>query len=135
MNLFDMVGLIPAVYQLDLQNHPEHLHARVLEAPDVYPWVSPNGAWLYMPNYDEINKTLDTMFDAPQVALDQPTAAECPLHASTPPPTDAPTPVSGHSNYKQFDTDPAATIDSSVANEIPHRSTTNRCTADSRANP
>ncbi len=90
MNLFDMVGLVPAVYQLDLQNHPERLHARVLEAPAVYPWVSPSGAWLYMPVYDEIQKELDTIFDAPQVAAPQATASECPAQAATPPPTDVP---------------------------------------------
>jgi LCP family protein required for cell wall assembly len=91
MSLFDMVGLVPAMYQLDLQNHPERVHARVLEPPNVYSWISPSGAWLYLPNYDEIKKTLDTIFEAPQVAPDVGAPAECPIHASTPPPTDAPT--------------------------------------------
>lgn len=91
MTLFDMVGLVPAVYQLDLQNHPERLRARVLEAPAVYPWISPSGAWLYMPNYEVIQADLDQVFDAPQVAADTATPAECPQHAVTPPPTDAPT--------------------------------------------
>lgn len=92
MTLLDMVGLIPAVYQLDLQNHPEHLRARVLELPDVYPWISPSGAWLYLPNYELIQKDLDTIFDSPQVAAAQATQAECPSHPVTPPPTDAPSP-------------------------------------------
>jgi len=91
MTLLDMVGLIPAVYQLDLQNHPERLHARVLEAPDVYPWISPTGAWLYLPDYELLQHDLDTIFDAPQVAAAQATQAECPEHPQTPPPTDAPT--------------------------------------------
>lgn len=91
MTLLDMVSLVPAVYQLDVQNHPEHLRARVLEAPAVYPWVSPTGAWLYMPNYEVIQTDLDQIFDAPQVAADTATAAECPQHAVTPPPTGAPT--------------------------------------------
>jgi LCP family protein required for cell wall assembly len=93
MTLFDMLGLVPAVYRLDLQNHPERLRARVLQAPAVYPWISPTGAWLYMPDYDEIDRELDTIFDAPQVAGAQATEAECPVQAVTPPPTDAPTPI------------------------------------------
>lgn len=68
MTLLDMVGLMPAVY----------------------PWVSPSGAWLYMPNYEVIQTELDQIFDAPQVAADRVTAAECPTHAVTPP-TDAST--------------------------------------------
>lgn len=90
MSVLDLVSLVPALYQLDLQNHPERLHARVLEAPAVYPWISPSGAWLYMPDYDLIAKELDTIFDAPPVAT-QATPAECPAQASTPPPTDSPT--------------------------------------------
>jgi LCP family protein required for cell wall assembly len=90
MSLFDMIGLIPAVYQLDLLNHPERLRARVLEAPAVYPWVSTSGAWLYMPNYEEIEKELDEIFDAPQVALDEASSAECPWRPATPVPTDVP---------------------------------------------
>ncbi len=92
MTVFDMVGLVPAVYQLDLQNHPERFRARVLEAPAVYPWTSASGAWLYMPNYDVIQKQLDEIFDAPQVAANQATPAECPPQPATPPPTDVPTP-------------------------------------------
>lgn len=91
MNLFNMIGLVPAVYQLDLQNHPERLRARVLEAPAVYPWISTSGAWLYMPNYDEIRKELDEIFQSPQVALTEATPAECPIVPSTPQPTDVPT--------------------------------------------
>ncbi len=91
MTLFDMIGLVPAVYQLDLQNYPERMRARVLEAPAVYPWVMPSGAWVYMPNYDDINLELDTIFDAPQVALNEATRAECPTFAATPAPTDMPT--------------------------------------------
>lgn len=93
MNLFDMLGLVPAMYQLDLLNHPERLRAQVLEAPAVYPWISSSGAWLYMPNYDVIQGELDRVFDAPQVASAQPTQGECPAVASTPHPTDAPTAV------------------------------------------
>ena len=91
MTLFDMLGLVPAVYQLDLQNHPERLHARVLQPPAVYPWISASGAWLYMPNYDVIQKELDEIFGAPQVAANDAAPAECPPQAATPPPTDAPT--------------------------------------------
>lgn len=91
MNLFDMLGLVPAMYQLDLLNHPERLRAQVLEAPAVYPWISSSGAWLYMPNYDVIQSELDRVFDAPQVASAQPSQGECPVAASTPHPTDAPT--------------------------------------------
>lgn len=91
MNLFNMIGLVPAVYQLDLQSHPERMRARVLEAPAVYPWVSTTGAWLYMPNYDLIQQELDEIFEAPQVALDEPTRAECPALIATPQATDAPT--------------------------------------------
>lgn len=91
MNLFDMVGLVPSIYQLDVQNHPERLHVRVLEAPNVYPWVATNGAWLYLPDYQEISRTLDTLFDSPALAAEQPAQAECPARAATPPPTDAPT--------------------------------------------
>lgn len=93
MNLFDMLGLVPAMYQLDLLNHPERLRAQVLEAPAVYPWISSSGAWLYMPNYDVIQGELDRVFDAPQVASAQPTQGECPVVASTPHPTDAPAAV------------------------------------------
>lgn len=91
MTLFDMVGLVPAVYQLDLKNHPERLRAQVLQPPAVYPWISTTGAWLYMPDYDLIQKTLDEIFDAPQVAAHEPTAGECPPTAPTPHPTDVPT--------------------------------------------
>ncbi len=91
MTLFDMVGLVPAVYQLDLQNHPERLRARVLQVPAVYPWISASGAWLYMPNYDVIQKELDEIFDAPQIAANEATQAECPPQASTTPPTDVAT--------------------------------------------
>lgn len=90
MTLFSMIGLVPAVYQLDLQNHPERLRARVLEAPAVYPWVSTSGAWLYMPNYDLIQKQLDEIFQAPQVALNEIIPAECPRVPATPHPTDLP---------------------------------------------
>lgn len=93
MTLFDMLGLVPAVYQLDLQNQPDRLRARVLEAPAVYPWISSSGAWLYMPNYDIIQQELDTIFDAPQVAGNQATQSECPAQPSTPAPTDVPLPT------------------------------------------
>src|SRR5207247_7196066 len=29
MSLFDLVGMIPAAYSVDLKNHPERLHAQV----------------------------------------------------------------------------------------------------------
>ncbi len=78
MSLFDMVGLVPAAYQLDAQNHPERIHGRVLEYPAVYPFISKEGAWLYMPNYAELDDRLDHLFDAPPVAASKPDAAECP---------------------------------------------------------
>jgi anionic cell wall polymer biosynthesis LytR-Cps2A-Psr (LCP) family protein len=93
MTLLDMVSLVPGVYQLDLQHHPERLHAHVTEPPDVYPWIAPNGAWLFMPNYDAIQKELDQLFNAPEVAAPTASASECPATAATPPPTDLPTPT------------------------------------------
>lgn len=93
MTLLDMVSLVPAVYQLDLQNHPERLRARVMQAPVVYPWVSASGAWLYMPDYDLIQKTLNEIFDAPQIAASTPSPAECPTQPATPAPTDQPAPT------------------------------------------
>lgn len=93
MTLLEMVGLVPAVYQLDLQNHPERLRAQVLQTPFVYPWISSTGAWLYMPDYDLIQKTLDELFDAPQVAGDTASPAECPARPATPVPTDAASPT------------------------------------------
>ncbi|MBI4675002.1 MAG: LCP family protein [Chloroflexi bacterium] len=93
MTLLEMVGLVPAVYQLDLQNHPERLHAQVLQAPAVYAWISASGAWLYMPNYDLIQKTLDEIFDAPPVAATTASPAECPPQPTTPVPTDVASPT------------------------------------------
>lgn len=93
MTVFDLLSLVPAVYQLDLQSHPERVHARVLEQPAVYPWVSPSGAWLFMPNYMLIQKELDTLFDAPPLAGPGPAPSECPARAATPPPTDLPAPT------------------------------------------
>lgn len=93
MTLLDMVSLVPAVYQLDLQNHPERLRAQVMQAPTVYPWVSASGAWLYMPDYDLIRKMLDGVFDAPQIAASTPSPAECPAQPATPVPTDQPAPT------------------------------------------
>jgi LCP family protein required for cell wall assembly len=95
MTLMDLVSLVPAIYHLDFQNHPERLHAQVLQPPVVYPWVSSSGAWLYMPNYDLIQKTLDDLFDAPQIAANTASPGECPAQAATPVPTDiaSPTPT------------------------------------------
>ena len=93
MTLLEMISLVPAVYQLDLQNHPDRLRAQVLQAPVVYPWTAPNGAWLYMPDYDLIQKNLDEIFDAPQIATNQAAHGECPETAATPAATDAPTPT------------------------------------------
>jgi len=93
MTLLQMVALVPATYQLDLQNHPERLHAQVMQAPVVYSWVSSNGAWLYMPDYVLIQKMLDEIFDAPQIAASQPSPAECPAQPAAPAPTDTPTPT------------------------------------------
>lgn len=93
MTLLEMVSLVPAVYQLDLQNHPERLRAQVMQAPVVYPWISSAGAWLYMPDYDRIQKMLDELFDAPPIASAQASPAECPEHPATPTPTDALTPI------------------------------------------
>ncbi|MGB8643925.1 MAG: LCP family protein [Anaerolineae bacterium] len=78
LSLFDMAGLAPTAYQLDLANHPERIHAQVLEYPAVYPFVDPAGAWLFMPNYQEINNRLNHLFDAPQIAAGTPDVAECP---------------------------------------------------------
>lgn len=78
MSLFDMLSLVPAVYQLDLSQHPERLHAEVLQPPALYQWTSPDGAWLYLPNYDEIQKTLEHLFDAPVIAPSQAAPGECP---------------------------------------------------------
>jgi len=93
MTLLEMVGLVPAMYQLDLQAHPERLRAQVLQSPIVYPWISSTGAWLYMPDYDLLEKTLDEIFDAPQVAADAASSAECPARPATPVPTDAASPT------------------------------------------
>ncbi len=78
MSLFDMLGLVPGAYQLDPGSHPERIHAQVLEPPAVYPYISPEGAWLFMPNYDIINDRLNHLFDAPPIASGTPEAAECP---------------------------------------------------------
>ncbi len=78
MSLFDMLGLVPAAYQLDPANHTERIHAAVIEPPAVYPFISPEGAWLFMPNYQLINARLDHLFDAPPIAAEKPEAAECP---------------------------------------------------------
>jgi LCP family protein required for cell wall assembly len=93
MTLMDLVSLVPAIYHLDFQNHPERLHAQVLQPPVVYPWVSPTGAWLYMPDYGLIQKTLDNLFDAPQIAAQTASPGECPAQAATPVPTDIPSPT------------------------------------------
>jgi hypothetical protein len=82
MTLFDMLSLVPAVYELDLRSNPDRLRARVFEPPIVYPFISSTGAWLYMPDYDEIEKALTGIFDAPVIAPARATEAECP---STPP--------------------------------------------------
>jgi len=89
MTLLEMVSLVPAVYQLDLQNHPERLRAQVMQAPVVYPWVAPSGAWLYLPDYALVEKMLNEIFDAPQIAASKSSPAECP----EPPPTPTPTPT------------------------------------------
>lgn len=78
MSLFDMLGLVPAVYQLDLGAHPERFHAQVLQPPAIYQWTSSQGAWLYMPVYEEIQKTLDHLFDAPVIAPIEAAPGECP---------------------------------------------------------
>jgi LCP family protein required for cell wall assembly len=93
MSLFDIVGLVPAAYQLDLQAHPERIHARVLEYPAVYPFIAQDGAWLFMPNYAAIDDRLDHLFDAPEIAASKPDAAECP----GPLPTATPTPAAAQS--------------------------------------
>ncbi|TAH51682.1 MAG: LytR family transcriptional regulator [Chloroflexota bacterium] len=91
MTLLNFVSLIPAVYQLDFQNHPERMRAEIWKSPVVYPWVSPSGAWLYMPNYDLIQQSLDGIFDAPQIAADAPSPGECPPPPDSFIPSDAPT--------------------------------------------
>lgn len=91
MTLLEMVSLVPAVYQLDLQNHPERLRAQVMQAPVVYPWVAPSGAWLYLPDYALVEKMLDEIFDAPQIAASKSSPAECPEPPPTPTPTEQPT--------------------------------------------
>lgn len=78
MSLMDMLGFLPLVVQLDLNQHPERLRAEVLQPPAIYQWTSPDGAWLYLPDYMEIQKTLDTLFDAPTIAPEQAEPAECP---------------------------------------------------------
>lgn len=91
MTLLNFVSLIPAVYQLDFQNHPERMHAQIWKSPVVYPWVSPTGAWLYMPNYDLIQQSLDGIFDAPAIAADTASPGECPPPPGSFIPSDAPT--------------------------------------------
>ncbi len=93
MTALEMVSLVPAAYQLDLQNHPERLRAQTLQAPIVYPWVSSGGAWLYLPDYALLQKTLDEIFDAPQIAASEPAPAECPAQSAAPAPADTPTPT------------------------------------------
>lgn len=78
MSVIDMLGFLPLVVQLDLNQHPERLRAEVLEPPAIYQWTSSEGAWLYMPNYTEIQKTLDALFDAPTIAPEEAESAECP---------------------------------------------------------
>ncbi len=85
MTLFDLVSLIPAAYTLDLRNHPERIHARVLEYPAVYPFIANYGAWLYMPNYDVIGEELDRIFESPEVAQNAAGPGECPRSAAVEP--------------------------------------------------
>jgi len=40
-----------------------------------------------------IQKMLDEIFDAPQIAASQPSPAECPAQPAAPAPTDTPTPT------------------------------------------
>lgn len=91
MTLLNFVSLIPAVYQLDFQNHPERMRALIWKTPIVYPWVSPTGAWLYMPNYELVQQSLDGIFDAPQIAADKASPGECPPPPGSFIPSDAPT--------------------------------------------
>ncbi len=93
MSLFEMASLVPDAYTIDPVNHPERIHARVLEYPAVYPYVASDGAWLFMPNYTEINERLDHLFDAPPLATRNADAAECPGGIPTLAPTLTPTPA------------------------------------------
>jgi LCP family protein required for cell wall assembly len=84
MTVYDMVSLIPAAYNLDLKNHPERLRASVLDFPAVYPFVADYGAWLYMPNYSQINERLNNLFDSPEIAPATADPAECIRPSSAP---------------------------------------------------
>ncbi len=79
MSLFDMAEMIPTALQLDLGSHPERVHARVLEYPAVYPFVSAEGAWLFMPDYARIEDALEHIFESPGIGAAQPDPAECPV--------------------------------------------------------
>jgi polyisoprenyl-teichoic acid--peptidoglycan teichoic acid transferase len=83
MTLFDMVSLIPAAYNLDLKDHPERIHGSVLDYPAVYPFVTDYGAWLYMPQYDQINQRVYHLFDSPEIAPTKADPQECIRGASS----------------------------------------------------
>ena len=90
MSLFEMADLAPTVYQIDPMDHPDRTHARVLEYPAVYPYIGPDGAWLFMPNYTVIGDRLAHLFDAPSLATTSADSAECPGGVPTVEPTATP---------------------------------------------
>ncbi|MGE5140972.1 MAG: LCP family protein [Rudaea sp.] len=83
MSLFDMAALVPTALALDIGNHPDRVHARVLEYPVVYPFVSAEGAWLFMPDYLKVDDALGHLFESPGIGAGKPDPAECPALPAT----------------------------------------------------
>ncbi|HEY6041145.1 MAG TPA: LCP family protein [Anaerolineae bacterium] len=84
MSFADMLRLGQALLGLDLKAHPERIHARVLEPPAVYDWITAEGAYVFLPNYQVIQSEIDQIFDAPQIG--KTTDSECVINESLPTP-------------------------------------------------
>lgn len=74
-SLLDLLQLGQASTALDLKNHPERIHARVLEPPAVYDWTTVEGAYVFLPAYGSIEDALNHLFDAPEIGTT--TQTEC----------------------------------------------------------
>jgi hypothetical protein len=84
MSLVDILRFGQALSGLDLKAHPERIHARVLEPPAIYDWVTAEGAYVFIPNYDLIQAEIDKLFESPQIGVT--TDIECPVNQPTPTP-------------------------------------------------
>ncbi len=81
LGLTDLVALA----RLGVQVDPKKAHGFIIDYRQLNSWRTPEGAMVLLPDYDKINKGINTLFDQPSVLESPNKPANCKAATPTPP--------------------------------------------------